>query len=151
MFDFIFVGEYLLSTTDMWVLFTLHVNISQQMVNVSPPTVHKQCIRRRTGTDDYSIETAGPYRSFFRRPFGAPIPNLLTLNLEGSALGAQIQHKPVNQTPAGTAHRPGSQPGLAPSLSPLWRTTRPVPTEPCHPGSPRDPVQDTSAFSRSAI
>lgn len=56
------------------------------MVNASPPAVHKQCIRRRNGTDDYSIETARPYRSFFRQPFGAPISNLLTLNLERSAV-----------------------------------------------------------------
>ncbi len=80
------------------------------MVNVSPPTVHKQCIRRRNGTDDYSIETAGPYRSFFRRPFGAPIPNLLTLNLERSAVSGSPDPAQACKSNAGGNSAPSRVP-----------------------------------------
>lgn len=80
------------------------------MVYVSPPTVHKQCIRRRNGTDDYSTETPSPYRSFFRRPFGAPIPNLLTLNLERSAVSGSPDPAQACKSSAGGNGAPSRVP-----------------------------------------
>lgn len=93
-----------------WVFLTLNVNISQQMVYASPPTVHKHGIRRRNGTDDYSIETASPYRSFFRRPFGAPIPNLLTLNLERSTVSGSPDRAQACKSSAGGNGAPSRVP-----------------------------------------
>lgn len=100
-----------LSTTDL--VSFLHITCERFPANgkrVTPHTVHKQCIRRRNGTDDYSTETAGPYRSFSRRPFGAPIPNLLTLNLERSAVSGSPDPAQACKSNAGGNDAPSRVP-----------------------------------------
>lgn len=72
----------------------------------STQTVHQP----RNGTDDYSIETASPYRSFFRRPFGAPIPNLLTLNLERSSVSGSPDPAQACKSSAGGNGAPSRVP-----------------------------------------